>query len=214
LRKLEGHSAPGAPAVIATIRDITERKRTEESIKNIAAGVSAESGDTFYQQMVTHLAKLFDADYAFIGLLDDNNPGTINTLSVFAHGSIAANMSYSLSGTPCAKVIGKGICCHPSNVQQLYPDDQLLIDMGIDSFIGIPLFGNDNQAIGLIEVLDSKPMELQKHLPRSWKFLPQEPQRNLNATKIHRRLEKYATKLALHVHKPRLGLLNGIPIFV
>jgi len=208
LRKLEGHSAPGTPAVIATIRDITERKRTEESIKNIAAGVSAESGDAFYQQMVTHLAKLFDADYAFIGLLDENNPGTINTLSVFAHGSIAANMSYSLSGTPCAKVIGKSICCHPSNVQQLYPDDQLLIDMGIDSFIGVPLFGRDNQAIGLIEVLDSKPMELQKQLTEILEIFAARASTELERDKIHRRLENTRQKLALHVQQTPLGVIE------
>jgi len=208
LRKLEGYSAPGTPAVIATIRDITERKRTEESIKNIAAGVSAENGDALYQQMVTHLAKLFNADYAFIGLLDEDNPGTINTLSVFAHGSIAANISYSLSGTPCARVVGKGTCCHPRNVQQLYPDDRLLADMGVDSFIGVPLFDSDNRAIGLIEILDRKPMELQQQLTEILEIFAARASAELERDRIHRRLESTRQKLALHVQQTPLGVIE------
>jgi len=208
LRKLEGRNAPGTPAVIATIRDITERKRTEESIKNIAAGVSAESGDAFYQQMMTHLAKLFDADYAFIGLLDEDIPETINTLSVFAHGSIAANMSYSLFNTPCAKVVVEGACYHPSGIQQLYPDDQLLIDMGVDSFIGVPLFDSNNQAIGLIEILDSKPMELQQQLTEILEIFAARASAELERDKIHRRLENTRQKLALHVQQTPLGVVE------
>ncbi len=208
LRKLEGCNTPGTPAVIATIRDITERKNTEESIKNIAAGVSAESGDAFYQQMVTHLAKLFDADYAFIGLLDDDNPETINTLSVFAHGSIADNMSYSLFGTPCANVLDKGSCCHPRDVQQLYPDDQLLIDMEVDSFIGVPLFDSDNRAIGLIEILDSKPMKLQQQLAEILEIFAARASAELERDKIHRRLKNTRQKLALHVQQTPLGVIE------
>jgi len=208
LRKLEGCSTPGAPAVVATIRDITERKRTEESIKNIAAGVSAESGDAFYQQMVTHLAKLFDADYAFIGLLDEDNPETINTLSVFALGSIAANMSYSLFGTPCSKVINKGTCCHPHGVQQLYPNDQLLADMQVDSFIGTPLFDNNNRVIGLIEILDSKPMKQQQQLAEILEIFAARASAELERDRMYRRFENTRQKLALHVQQTPLGVIE------
>jgi len=208
LRKLEGRNAPGTPAVIATIRDITERKRTEESIKNIAAGVSAESGDAFYQQMVTHLAKLFDADYALIGLLDEDNPEILNTLSVFAHGSITKNMSWSLLNSPCAKVVGKNTCYCPCGVQQQYPDSQLLVDMGVDSFIGIPLFDSNNRAVGLIEILDSKPMELQQQLTEILEIFAARASTELERDRIHRRLENTRQKLALHVQQTPLGVIE------
>jgi len=208
LRKLEGGGAPGAPAVIATIRDITERKRTEESIKNIAAGVSAESGDAFYQQMAKHLAKLFNADYALIGLLDEDNPEILNTLSVFAHGSITKNMSWSLLNSPCAKVVGKNTCYHPSGIQQLYPDNQLLADMGVDSFIGVPLFDSNNQPIGLIEILDSKPMELQQQLTEILEIFAARASAELERDRIHRRLENTQQKLALHMQQTPLGVIE------
>jgi len=213
LRKLEGGGTSGTPAVIATLRDITKRKRTEESIKNIAAGVSAESGDAFYQQMVTHLAKLFDADYAFIGLLDENNPEIINTLSIFAHGSIAENMSYSLLNTPCAEVVDKGPLYHLCNVQQLYPNAQLLVDMRVDSFIGAPLLDSNNRTIGLIEILDSKPMNLQQQLTEILEIFSARAAVELERDKIHRRLENTRQKLALHVQQTPLGVIEWDPCF-
>ncbi len=208
LRKLEGGGTPGSPAVVATIRDITERKRTEESIKNIAAGVSAESGEAFYQQMAIHLARLFDADYAFIGLLGEDAPETINTLSIFAHGNIAENISYPLLGTPCAEVIDKGTCYYPHSVQQLYPDDQLLVDMGVDSFIGVPLFDRNNRVIGLIEILDSKPMELSQQLTEILEIFAARASTELERDRIHRRLENTRQKLALHVQQTPLGVIE------
>ena len=213
LRKLEGGGTPGAPAVIATLRDITERKRTEESIKNIAAGVSAESGDAFYQQMVTHLAKLFDADYAFIGLLDENNSEIINTLSIFARGSISNNMSYSLLNTPCAKVVDKGTCYHLCNVQQLYPNDQLLVGMEVTSFIGVPLFDSKNRTIGLIAIFDSKPMDLQRQLTEILEIFAARAAVELERDRIHRRLENTRQKLALHVQQTPLGVIEWDPCF-
>lgn len=164
LRKLDGGDASDVSAVIAVVRDISMRKRTEESIKNIAAGVSAQSGEAFYQQMLKHLSKVFDADHAFIGLLDENNPGIVNSLSVFSHGTTAGNISYSLESTPCAEVINGTTCFHPHNVQHDYPKDQLLADMDVDSYIGTPLFDSHDNPIGLIVVLDSEPMQSNSQL--------------------------------------------------
>lgn len=142
-----------------TVQDITNRKRTDEAIQKIASTVSSLSGDDFFQQLVTNMAEMFDSDYAFIGLLDEKDPMLVNTYMVYAHGKIVPNMSYNLEGTPCKNVAGKKACAYPTNVQQLFPEDKLLVDMGVDSYIGIPLFAVDGKTIGLVVILDSKPMK-------------------------------------------------------
>jgi len=149
-------------------RDITERKRSEQAINDIAAGVSAQTGDTFFQQLVSQLAKVFDADSVFIGLVDENKMDTVETLVVYAHGGIAGNMSYPLANTPCANVIKQETCTYPNNVQELFPDDQLLVDMNAQSYIGTPLFNSKGAPIGLIVVIDSKPL---KHIEQVTEIL-------------------------------------------
>ena len=139
-------------------REIERRSKTEQAIRHIAAGASSETGDSFFQRLVAELAKLFGADYAFIGMLDEHQPRTINTLSVYAHGKHADNMSYSLEHTPCANVVGQRTCVHPQGVGQKFPEDRLLRDMGVESYIGTPLFDAAGQPLGLLVVLDGKPM--------------------------------------------------------
>ena len=145
--------------VILMHEDVTEHKRVEEAVRHIAAGVSGETGEGFFRQLVLSLARLFDADYAFIGVLDEHDAQRVNTLAVCAHGAIAPDISYALYGTPCANVVGQISCAYPRGVQHLFPEDRLLVEMGVEGYIGTPVFDAQGKSIGLIVVLDSKPLE-------------------------------------------------------
>lgn len=142
----------------AIVRDVTGRKRMEDAIRNIAAGVSAATGETFFQQLVMQLGKLFHARYAFIGLLDEADPAQIQTIAVSTDGAIVDDITYRLDGTPCANVVGRSTCAYPDHVQQMFPKDVLLQRMGVESYIGTPLFDAAGRPIGLIVVLDTRPM--------------------------------------------------------
>jgi len=139
--------------------DITARKHHEQAITNISAGISSESGDVFYNHLVEHFAKLFNVDYAFIGIINKNDNLQIDATTVYAHGKIVGSFSYSLIDTPCQNVVGKETCAYPSNVQKTFPNDQMLVDMEIEGYIGTPLFKSNGEPLGLLVVLDSKPIQ-------------------------------------------------------
>jgi diguanylate cyclase (GGDEF)-like protein len=145
--------------VVLMHEDVTEKKRAEDAIRLIAAGVSAETGERFFQELTRSLARLFNADYAFIGVLDERDAQRVNTLSVFARGEAAPNLSYALPGTPCANVMGQSTCAYPRGVRELFPEDRLLAEMGAEGYIGTPLFDARGLPLGLLVVLDGKPIE-------------------------------------------------------
>ena len=145
--------------VVLVHEDVSEKKHVEEAIRQIAAGVSAESGERFFRELVRYLAKLFDTDYAFAGILAEQNPREIRTLAVYAQGQIVENFTYALAGTPCAGVVGQRTCIHPRDVQRDFPEDRMLVEMGVESYIGMPLFDTTGQPLGLIAVLDREPLE-------------------------------------------------------
>jgi len=142
--------------VVLLHEDVTEKKFTEDAIRQIAAGFSVETGETFFRHLVEHLASIFSADYTFIGVLDKDDPLQVSTLAVSAHGKIVDNISYSLKGTPCANVVGQVTCAYPSGVRQQFPEDQLLADMGADCYIATPLFDSRGKPLGILVVLDGK----------------------------------------------------------
>lgn len=185
--------------------DVTEKKRVEDAIRVIAAGIAADTGELFFQQLVQSLARVFNADYAFIGLLNDGDTQQINTLAVCAHGQIAPNFNYDLSNTPCANVVGQSTCTYSSGVQRLFPEDRLLAEMGVEGYIGTPLFDAQRKPLGLIVVLDSKPL---KHIAQVQEILEifaarggAEVQRLRAETYIRRMAyQDYLTGLASRAH--------------
>ena len=142
-----------------TAQDITARKETEATILNIAAGVSAATGETFFGSLVEHLGSSLKADYAFIGELRDGEAHSVHTIVTMAHGKLSDNVEYSLPGTPCEDVIAGELCAYASDVQMLYPDDQLLVEMGVEGYIGAPLTDSEGNTLGIMVVLFEQPVE-------------------------------------------------------
>lgn len=147
--------------VVISHSDVTEQENAKQAIENIAAGVSSSSGREFFDQLVLHIGQLFKARYAFIGLLNQDNPDekTIRTLSICSNNEIVENITYALKDTPCDNVMGQDICIHACDVQQLYPKDFLLQEMGIEGYIGAPIFEPDGTPLGVMVILDTKPLE-------------------------------------------------------
>lgn len=135
----------------AFVRDITERKETESILVDVARGVSAETGDAFFHSLVEHLGRLLRADHVFIGEVADE-PGRIRTTAVFSDGQIVGNIEYDLLGTPCACVIGGQIEAYERDVQGLFPDDQLAVDLGVEGYVGAPLYDTAGEPIGILAV--------------------------------------------------------------
>ena len=74
-----------------------------------------------------------------------------------AHSS---RMSNTLSrSTPCQNVICGQICFYPEGIQKLFPNDRDLTDLGVESYLGVPIANSAGQIIGHLAVLDDKPMK-------------------------------------------------------
>jgi PAS domain S-box-containing protein len=59
--------------------------------------------------------------------------------------------------------VGQRLRLYPEGVQEQFPEDHLLVDLGVDSYLGAPLFGSSGEALGLLAVMDDKPMGSIQH---------------------------------------------------
>lgn len=139
--------------------DISARKQVETSLRSLAVSSPNDDTDDFFHDCVKNLAQVYGARYAFIGLLKENRQ-EVRTLAVWAGDHIAHNFDYHLEGTPCKDILDLKAELIPSQATQLYADDEMLVQMGVDSYFGSPLTPSEGKMIGLVSVMDTRPMEL------------------------------------------------------
>ncbi|MEW6038841.1 MAG: EAL domain-containing protein [Pseudomonadota bacterium] len=161
-RWLEARSMPerqedGATLWHGFLVDVTERKRMEETFRFIAQRSWTTDGDAFFSAMAHHLGRTLGVDYVVIDRLTRES-GLAETVAQYARGGDLPNICYRLAGTPCENVLGRSLCCFPREVRALFPDDAMLRDMAVESYAGVPLWDSTGAAIGLIAVMDGKPM--------------------------------------------------------
>lgn len=143
--------------VRGSISDISDRRKTESVLQTLVRGTSSVFGQAFFEVLVKDLAQLLGVGYAFIGRVDDKER-QVRTVALYTPGGPADNIRYDLEGTPSADVQGKCLLTIPSEVCRRYPSDRLLVDMRAESYMGVPLFSSSGSPIGLLAVIDTRPM--------------------------------------------------------
>ena len=131
---------------------------TAIQIREVLTGLKSSYGEAFFQSLTLQLANLIGADFTFIARLDFVKHSS-RTIAMVANGEIAENFEYSLEYTPCDNVANDDICIYPEGICSYYPKDQLLIDMGIEGYIGTPLHNSDGEVFGLIVALYNDKIE-------------------------------------------------------
>jgi PAS domain S-box-containing protein len=116
------------------------------------------TGEELFRNLVRYLAKATQAKYALIGELKRDAPDTVRTLAVWSGEGISDNFEYSLSGTPCEDVMQQRVCYYPSGIQESFPQDILLAQMGVHTYLGVPLTNKAGQGIGLLVLLNDGPL--------------------------------------------------------
>ena len=148
----------GKTCMLASLREHGQRRRMSVAIQSLAEFDISRPLQEFHELCVSRLADVYDARYAFIALLNPHKEDSVITTAVWNSGEIAENFEYGLQGTPCADILTGKKELISRDAARLYPDDRMLVDMQVESYFGAPLITAEGTTIGLIAVLDSKPM--------------------------------------------------------
>lgn len=149
--------------IYAVATDVTEKKlaeqklgKTNNSLQKIIHASAALSGQSYFNVMARTLEATTGATYSFIGEYINGN--AVKTISLSHNGAILKNFTYNLENTPCENVINKETCFYPEKITEIFPKDQLLVDMGIEGYVGTPVFNHKKQCLGIIVSLYDKPL--------------------------------------------------------
>src|SRR5262249_16499182 len=73
-------------------------------------------------------------------------------------GQLQPNIEWQLAGTPCEEVVSGNLCHHPRGVSGKFPEDKPLAEMGIASYLGVPLRSADGEVLGHLAGFDERPL--------------------------------------------------------
>ncbi|MDH5638072.1 MAG: PAS domain S-box protein, partial [Nitrospinota bacterium] len=132
--------------------------RREEAYKTLAFDFSKVTGEEFFQRVVCHLSQSFGMTVALIGRMAPGEPEKVEAFAVCDGGVAGEPFTYSLRGTPCEQAVKKGACVYPKGVQRLFSDDALLVEMGIESYMGAPLVSSTGAPLGVMAMMGREPL--------------------------------------------------------
>jgi PAS domain S-box-containing protein len=143
-------SAAPMPAMQAVIDEPT-------ILQAIVEGTVRNTGADFFRSLVRHLARAIDIRHAFVAEFAES-PTRVRTLAYWVVDRIAPDIEWDLKGTPCEEVIAGKLCHHIAGVWQKFPEDKPLVEMRIESYLGVPLLDDKGKTLGHLAVFDDRPM--------------------------------------------------------
>lgn len=146
----------GEPCVLSSAVNISDQKRREALLIDMAKGLSAETGEVFFHSAVQHLGKAIAADLVMVG--EAGPDGTVRSLAMMQDGELLPNISYELAGTPCDLTMGgSDLCVYDDGIQAQFPQDQFLVDGGYRAYAGAALRDADGSSIGIVNAFWRQP---------------------------------------------------------
>lgn len=120
--------------------------------------IGKDRDENFLNELAAFISEETRAKYVTIGLLADNAQKA-QTCTFLRDKEVLPNITYSLKGTPCDDVITQRFCYFPVDVSESFPTDTELKELGIESYLGSLLLSDAGEPIGLIALMDEKPLE-------------------------------------------------------
>jgi signal transduction histidine kinase len=124
----------------------------------VAEGTAGTVGQEFFHCLVQHIALAFGADVAFVAELLPEDRERARFLACWEGSGLAEPVEYRLAGTPCAEVRHSDVVSHPDGVRERFPDDEMVVGLGLDSYLAVALRGSDGAHLGHLGVLAAGPL--------------------------------------------------------
>jgi PAS domain S-box-containing protein len=149
--------ADGRPVRMAgSHTDVSERNRMVRALRLMAENRLPQD-EGVYAFLVRHLAQLTGGDVVSLAVIDEQDAETADILAIWQDGAPADPFRYGLAGTPCRQAAYEGPCLYPEGVADLFPQDALLKDLGVESYWGVPLRNAAGRVLGVLSVLHYNP---------------------------------------------------------
>ncbi|MCC6140307.1 MAG: PAS domain S-box protein [Nitrospira sp.] len=178
-------------------RELQDLREETALLRSIIEGVAAETGDAFFASLAKHLTATFRMQYAIVGAVRAETPAKIRTLAVASGSIMLDNFEYELAYAPCGTGLTETFWCYTEKIQGQFPNFPLLAALKVESYAGLSIRDSNGVVVGLIVVMDTKPIVNQERLRAFLTVL---------APRVAAELHRHQAEAARHEAERRLRL--------
>jgi PAS domain S-box-containing protein len=142
------------------IINVTEQKRREAMLMNVARGVSSKTGEAFFLSLADHLAHGIGADGVLIG--EVGRGGHLDTLALRQDGDLQPNQSLPIAHTALVSIVSQDdLVVVDGPARQMVLSVPAPHPESTQTLAGVALRDPDGSAIGLLAVVWRERRDLQ-----------------------------------------------------
>jgi len=173
----------------------------ETALRLIAEGTASATGQDFFRALVRSVARALGTEGAWVTEYVPAERKLI-ALAFWMHDGWLDHYETPIDNTPCEVVITeKRLVHYPDRVLELLPKDPDFQSQGmrdIASYLGVPLLDRDEEIMGHLAVIDTRPIPEQ---PRVYSIF------RIFAARAAAELQRLRAERAIHEREERLGRL-------
>jgi PAS domain S-box-containing protein len=126
--------------------------------QQIVLRTASLTGVAYFMALAEQLAAAAGIRYIMIAQVLNQNPKTLQTLASWVGDRCLGDGEYPLAGTPCEQVVHRGkSICYERGVCEHFPEAIKLKRLGVQAYLGIPLYDSDRQIVGHLCLCDDRP---------------------------------------------------------
>jgi DNA-binding response OmpR family regulator len=142
----------------ASIGGEIKRNRDDQAFRSIVEGTSAQTGNEFFQSLVRHLASALPARCAMVSEIAEDHDSRCRIIAGWNGEQFVSDDQYEVTHTPYEDLLRGRSSFYSDGVQEAFPDETFLKEIGAKSYAGVPFFDSSSNVIGHLVVFDRRPM--------------------------------------------------------
>ncbi|MCP4162059.1 MAG: response regulator [Deltaproteobacteria bacterium] len=139
---------------IRAINFTEDIQKRAQLFRILAKGIGGSTDQELLNSIVTSCVSIFETEYALLGRLED---GKIHTEAYIENGKFDS-LCFDIAGTPAETVLKEGSKLYSGNLKELFPEDKILCDIEIESYIGSAIINSKGKTIGVLCTFSKYPI--------------------------------------------------------
>lgn len=133
---------------------------SQEPLNNVLASIPDDlykyRGTELYEKITNIIGSQLGVEYVVIGMINEETRA-VDVQTFWSNGEFISGVSYPLLNSPCGSVLHtKTLHRYGKDVRDLFPHEQSLVNLNVNSYVGLPLFNSEKKVIGILAVMSQE----------------------------------------------------------